>query len=270
MTTLNLTVPRNLDDLARHWQLFIVRELRRAGRVKFNAEDVLSYVLVKLIEKDVVKKFHEGAREQSHPLTVTATEAAKMLGISLGDFLAFQVESEDSLVPVTEKGQPTEDGVGYTSPKALYLFTEVVALAASTTFPNQGVQEFPATREPSVAQWKSYLATSVRNHSANFMRSHVRHASREHAPECFSQFRNLDGEPDFEGRLVDTTAEAAIEQAFDVAALLKRAPGLRDRRTDDDKSFFELLREGYTIREASKAVRLTRRELKVLAAHIGE
>jgi len=270
MTNLNLTVPRDLNDLAHHWQGFIVRELRRTGRVKYNAEDVLAHVLMKLVQSDIVNKFHAGKCEQSHPLTVDAGETAKMLGISLGDLLAFQVESDDSLDPVDAKGQPIPGGLGYTSPSARYLFTDVIALSATTTFPDQGVQEFPAPREPSVAQWKAYLSTAVRNHSANYTRTHHRRAGSEYLADNFFEFRSEEGGIEFESRLVDETAEASIEQAFNVAALLKRAPGLRDRKSAEDKTFFDLLQDGYTIREASKAVGLSRHERKVLAAHIGE
>jgi len=269
MTALTATIPADLNELARHWTKFILTELRRRGRVKFNAEDVLAHVMLKLCESNVVSKFHAGTREQSHPLTVSAVETAGMLGISLGDFLAFQVESEDSLAPVSFSGKPVEDGMGYTSPKARYMFCDVIALSASVAFPNQGVQVLPAHKEPTVSQWKAYLSQAVGNHSANYTRSYQRHESREHAPDHFAQFRSEEGMI-FEDRLVDESAEATIEQAFNVAALLKRAPGLQTRKTTDDKCFFDLLRDGYTLREASKAVGLNKHELKVLTAHVGE
>jgi methanogenic corrinoid protein MtbC1 len=37
-----------------------------------------------------------------------------------------------------------------------------------------------------------------------------------------------------------------------------------------EQNFFDLLGAGYTIREASKAVKLTRQELKVIQTHLGE
>lgn len=273
MSTLTLTVPRDNVEMANHWQGFIVRELRRSGRIKFNAEDVLQYVMLKLCEANIVAKFLAGAGEQSHPLTVTADEAAKMLGITLPAFLSFQVESSDSLDPMDSRGQPVPNGEGYTSPKALYRFTDVVALSASVAFPEQGVQVFPPPKEPSVAQWKAYLTTAVRNHSSNYTRTHKRRASREYLADYFFEFRGREeGEApvEFESRLVDDSAEATIEQTFNVVALLKQAPGLQTRTSNGGQTFFEMLQSGYTIREASKAVGLTRRECKVLAAHVGE
>ena len=276
MTT--LTVPATLNDLGRHWQGFILQTLKRLGRVKFNAEDVFGYVMLKLCEADVVTKFHAGTGEQNHPLTVSVEEASKMLGITAGDFLAFQVESEDSLTPVSYHGKPVADGLGYTSPKARYLFADVIALSATVTFPNQGVQEMPSPKLATVAQWKQYLTTAVSNHSANYARTHYRRCRLEHAPDAFYQFRTDEGGVEFEARLVDPTAgSASVEQALEVQDLLKEAPGLHTRRVtvmvegkSTEQNFFDLLGSGYTIREASKAVKLTRQELKVIQTHLGE
>ena len=59
-------------------------------------------------------------------------------------------------------------------------------------------------------------------------------------------------------------------RSLEVQDLLKSAPGLQTRRNAEDLNFFDLLREGYTIREASKMLKLSRQEMKVLMAHIGE
>ena len=266
-----MTVPRTLDELALHWRAFVIRELRRTGRQKFNAEDVLAHVMMKLVESDIVNKFHAGSGERSHPLTVTASEAAGMLGISLGDFLSFQVESDDFLPAVDVKGRPREDGLGYTSPKALFLFADVIALSASMTFPNQGKQEIPGPKEATVAQWRTYLSRAVANHSANFTRSHYRHNRLEHAPDYFGNtFRDKEtGMVDFEDRLVDTTTTEVIDQTINVVTLFQEAPGLLKKRSEDNKSFMELLADGYTIREASKAVGLSKQDQQVLTAHLG-
>jgi len=274
MTILTAQIPTNDVELVKFWGLFVARELRRLGRVKFNAEDMLQSVFLALVARKVVEKFWAGVGEWSHALTVTAPEAAMMLGITLGDFLAHQIavlDTDMALLPVDVKGQRVKDGAGYTSPHALYLFTDVVALGATTHFPNQGKLWLPEPKPPSVAQWLAYLTVAIRNASANVTRTWVRHDSKEHAPDCFKQFRDQEtGEVRFEETLVDAVAEGAVEQSFNVTALFKRAPGLRTRVTDEGKNFFDLLKDGYSIREATKEIGLTRHEQRVLSIHVGE
>jgi len=329
---MTMTIPRDLNDLAKHWQGFVVQTLRRTGRVKFNAEDVLGYVMLKLCEVNVVAKFHAGSVEQNHPLAVDAEQAAKMLGLTPKAFMSFQTYSRTPLNVVTAQGKPyvggfqehpnmefffslVRDGkhsmsdivrggvlpdfdpafyknmdsaismwsqlvqrarkLQFTGPESRYLFADVIALSATETFPNQGLLEMPAPKVATVAQWKQYLTTSVSNHSANYARTHHRRCSLEHAPDAFRQFRTDEGGVEFEPRLVDVLAEAAVEQGFDARALLKDAPGLQTRRTtvviegeSKDLNFFDLLLAGYTIREATKAVGLSRHEIKVLQARI--
>jgi hypothetical protein len=271
MATMTPQIPTTNEELVKYWSLFIASELRRYGRVKFNAEDMIQSVYTALFARGVVQKFWEGAAERSHPLTVCAYDAARMLGLTWEAFQTHQRVAEggdDALLPVDTDGKKTTADVGCL--KTQYLFSDVVALSASVTLPNQGVLWLPEPKQPTVAQWRAYLGKSVRNASANVTRSWSRHEAREHAPDRFKQFREVEtGALRFEESLVDQTAEATIEQSFNVITLLKHVPALETRRTWEGKNFFDLLRDGYTIREATREVRLNRHEQRVLSLHVG-
>lgn len=269
MATMTATIPQNNDELVKYWGLFVASELRRLGRVKFNAEDMLQSVFLSLIARGVVEKFWAGVAERSHPLTVNGTDAARMLGISWEGFQAHQEKSEgtdEGLAPVDAEGHRVDGNVAATGTR--YLFAEVIVLAGSVNFPDQGELWLPEPRKPTVGQWRTYLAVAIRNASANVTRTWARRCSREHAPDHFTQFRDSDGVMRFEELLPDVSAEASMEQGLSVALLRKRAPGLETRRTAEGMNFFDLLREGYTIREATKAIGLTRYEQRVLAKHV--
>lgn len=271
-TTMTPQIPTTNEELVKYWSLFVASELRRLGRTKFNAEDMLQSVFLSLFARGVVEKFWAGARERSHPLVVAASDAARMLGITWEAFEAHQIAAEGSdegLSPVDSEGK-RGGAFGVTSRKALYLFTDVVALSATVAFPDQGTLWLPEPKEPTVAQWRAYLHVAIRNASANVTRSWSRHESREHAPDRFKQFRDAEtGAVRFEEILVDEVAQASVEQCFDVSSMLKRAPGLGTRRTNEGKNFFDLLKDGYSIREATRELRLSRQEKRVLSRHVG-
>ena len=260
-------IPKTDEELARQWQPYILKTLMRLGRVKFNAEDVFGYVNLRLIEAQVVAKFWAGVREQSHALTVSAEEAADMLGITLGQFVSFQIESEDSLDPVTVHGKPVPNGMGFASPKARFLFTDVIALSSSVTFPEQGVQKMPPPHQPTLGQWRCYLDRAIRNASTNFARSWSRHCSKEHAPDYFGGlFRDPDGALAFEDSLVD--ARALPEEALAGSDLFRQAPKLMSRVDKDGTSFSALLQE-FSFREAAKMAKLTAREIRIVRSFMG-
>lgn len=272
-TMMTPQIPTTNDELVKYWSLFVASELRRLGRTKFNAEDMLQSVFLSLFARGVVEKFWAGAQERSHPLVVAASDAARMLGITWEAFVMHQIVAEgteEGLAPVDTEGK-RGGAFGVTDHQALYLFTDVVALSATVTFPDQGTLWLPEPKKPTVAQWRAYLGVAVRNASANVTRSWSRHESKEHAPDRFKQFRDPEtGAVRFEESLVDEVAQGAVEQSFDVSSLLKRAPGLGTRRTSEGKNFFDLLKDGYSIREATREVRLSRQEKRVLSRHVGE
>ncbi len=285
------SIPKNLDEMARDWSKHILCELQKHGRVKFHAEDVLSAVMLRLVESNITAKFWEGVAEQSHVLYVTVSQAAKMLGITVGAFLAHQIEcvGSERLEPagMRVKGEdvPVEPGTGYTSPNAIYLFDEVMTLAATKHFPDQIAAELPVARPPTVSQWKAYLTRAVLNNSANYCRHNARHFAREHQPDMWSCFRNTEGELAFEELIEDpqathgrsikerggpnVTSIEALEARMDLAALINRAPGLKNKKTPEGADFFDLILNGSTFREAVRAVGLTKRERQVILQHLG-
>ena len=263
-----LTIPKNDNELARDWAKFIAQTLRNRNRISFNFEDVFQDILLKLVMSKVVEKFWAGVAERSHPLTVTAEEAANMLGISLGEFISFQIESKDSLAPVNGKGQPIPDGLGYSSPGALYLFADVIVLGASVVFAGQGVQQLPPPKDPTVSQFRAYLLVAIHNHVSNVCRRHSRKFNKEHAPDHFACFRTSEGTIEFEGSLIDDEAVSDIENGAEAGLMFRRTPGIMTKKSKDEKTVFDLIHEGYSIAEAAKACRLTRHELRVLTREL--
>lgn len=265
-------IPENNDELVQ-WTPFIANELRRYGRVKFHAEDMMQSVFLSLIQRQVVQKFWTGIKERGYPLTVVGTDAARMLGITWDAFCAYQTAAmgTEKLPPVVKDDTMSSD---VADPRTRYYFTDVLALSAVAVFPDQGTLWLPEPKAPEVRQWCAYLSVAVRNASANVTRTWRRRASREFTPTPLGKGGASNLAESFEDTLVDETGgwEAGQDTCFqfELSFMLRKAPGLAERRSEDGKTIFELIQDGYSLREAMREAGLTRFEQRVLQRNMEE
>lgn len=264
------TIPTSNEELVSVWGVFVADELRRLGRVRFNAEDMIQSVFLGLFKSQVVQKFWEGVKERSHPFTVSATDAARMLGLTWEDFLRHQKVAEGGEEWLQPRNQYGDQPVGVETLSTSYFrFAEVVALSATVVFPNQGELWLPEPKAPTVAQWRKYLAVSIRNASANVTRTWSRRASREHAPDRFRRFRDLEThEVRFEDNLVDDGPVRTVDSTLAASMMIKANPWLKQRTDTEGRNFFDLLKDGLTIKEALKILEPTLQQRRRLATHL--
>jgi hypothetical protein len=72
-------VPQNCSELYDIYSPFVTRLVTRYNRVQANFEDLLQHVWMKLVEVDVIQKYHDSS---SLPKKMTAVQACDYLGVS--------------------------------------------------------------------------------------------------------------------------------------------------------------------------------------------
>ena len=255
-------VPRDYNALVREYRPFVERTLNRyvkpcSGQ---SIEDVKQHIWMKLIESKTLGKFVEKASLRKIPARATAAEAVEYLGITWDQWMDLMRKDLKWLQPI--------EGTVY-STTALFTKDQIRNVEESGLFPIQAA--IPAGDMSKV--FRGYLRQVIHNHFANYCRSRVRRFIKDTVVPNDStrvhggSFRTaLEGDmTSWEDALEDTCglapdASVDLPECDSVESLtddLSKQLGLIAKsipaaRQDD---VFNLIAEGYTLREAIDRVR---------------
>lgn len=261
-------IPKNYDELVRHYAAFIANEIRRANTVTTNFEDAYQDVLMRLIQARVIERFHE--RSVDHPPTMTGVEAAAFLGVTFNAFRA--------RLRFFHQGQARKGRDRYVGPNpmplpiqgticqkmAVYRGEDIINIA-HLSWRRTSVCIVKETPAPTPYQFMNYLGMAVRNHFANFCRTRGRRWQDKTADmvgggsDIEVQFRTADGgyNTHWEDTLRDDQAEGMLSASVEVGRIFTKLEE-RGLTGEVQKSVTFYLDKGYTLVEAIEESSLTK------------
>lgn len=259
-------IPRTNDEFAREYSGYVAKLVSRLNNRPENFADLLQSIWLKLLESDIVGKFHERAHE-SRPEALTTEEVCLHLGITT-----------DSWVDLQARHQLGCSGLGWmpcpiagdaTSLDALWSTDEVERYEPHAHQHHEmvGESERLIPRATS-AQFRTYVQRAVHNAYANWCRTNNRR-NKDRLIDAFpdQMYRRDEGEAfsldDLFDAVQDTERPAArMEASIDVRSVMERLG-------PQAGTFFDLLSEGYTLREAAKRLKYDRFETQRLVLRLG-
>jgi hypothetical protein len=270
-------IPRDNTELYRDFAPFVANEIRKLNTVVTNFEDACQDVWEKLLQAQVIEKFHERV-SCSVPETMTALEACAFLGgIRFTQWRSRQWSyrkghkqgKKKDGARVICKWMPDPITGGYASPKATYRGEDIVELSTRNDemkWKDQGEITISAPKATPY-QFLNYLGTSVRHHFANFCRTRSRKWKDRTGDSMPGKNLLGDNVPQFhtaaggynnywEDTIRDDVAETRIEAQV---ALSRALDKLSSKGVDESaqKEIFTLLTDGYTLTEAINKSSLT-------------
>lgn len=175
-------VPKDYKELYLGFGAFVAKLLSKKNRVKTNAqqEDLISHTWCELLRVKILEKYNASS---VFPRTLTGEQAAKFCGVTFDRWKVMiwrgakgdmRKKTKGDTTRTCRQGVPRPIRGGWSSRKAVYLSTEVIALYDSGAFRPGGkmVEEriVPSAR----TRFRAYLGISVGNIFKNFLRTKSR------------------------------------------------------------------------------------------------
>ena len=249
-------IPTSNQDLATMYNKYIIDQVVRLNRRSENTADICQSVWLRLVEANIVAKFHARAAK-SRPEALTTEEVCLHLGIAVEDWTVAQsrYQAGDRTIawmPAPIAGDPS-------SIDAIWSTDDVEQYAATVynhhTKVSESEQLIPT---PTVAEFRTYLQRSVHNAFANWCRTHHRRAKdrpidffvrRPSGPSVSVEMQDSDLF-DLVGDTLSSTRR--MTASVEAAEAIERC-SLGERQGD----FLSLLLDGYTAQEAAKKLKLS-------------
>jgi hypothetical protein len=292
-------VPRDYETLHRDYDEHIKKVLLKCNKVTVNFEDLHSDIWVRLIEANFLERFKTRIEEQV-PKVLTVLEVCDFLGIALSQWVT-AMQSYHRVnpniknptwmpVPINLAEFQIKGLIGYTSKDALFDFEDIMQVAlferrlkngcikrAFTTMGYEvkdgvivgeerpeGYFKFPETKVTKT-QFKNYLTRSVRNHYANYCRTHFRrHKEKPHTPTENSQTSWESTLPDPKSVRVDTYTALKEARAIVLEILYNNIHDLHPYKDvkNYEQVIFSSLEEGKSLIKALQISEIPQRLCK--------
>lgn len=255
MTT---SVPRNNEELVKHYGRFVAEKVGHLNKTKANFADILQSVWVRLLEADIVTKFHARYAE-GRPSALNTEEVCLHLAISVDSWTEAQAAYRAGVGAI--QWMPTPVAGDPTSLDALWATDDVERYEATAAQHHEKVGESEGLiPRPTDAQFRTYLHQCLHNAFANWCRTHSRRASQEHlADMCVPRHLVEQHKTDenYDTDLFDFVTDTQ-SPARRMASLVEARQAVEALRLGGRQSeFVELLQDGYTAKEAARKLRLS-------------
>lgn len=249
-------IPRTNDEFCKLYGTYVADHVARLNKRSENLADIIQSVWLRLIEADVVGKFH--ARTKAcRPEAFTTEEVCQHLGITVEAWTVAQAayQSGAGLIP----WMPSPVAGEATSTDALWSVDDVEKYEPLAAAYHEKVAESEGLiPRPTAAQFRTYVQRAVHNAFANWVRTHSRRHKERVIDLLVSVPTDHNGGMDRKIDLFDVVQDveaplARLEAAVEVSQTVARMR-LGEREAD----FMALLGDGYTALEAARKLNLSR------------
>lgn len=182
-------IPKDNEELFRDYLPFMRQVIARSNKVNLYTQDVEQHLFMKICESNIPSAYRahlERKRMASLPSTMTGKEAADFLGIKWPAFKVAiwrgrygDVRKDGTRRPKVDL--PTEPVEGHWShPLTVWRIEDILRMrgyfkSADPSAPAYHIEEV----KPTKAHFMAYLSRSIKNHFANWCRTHQRRYGSE-------------------------------------------------------------------------------------------
>lgn len=251
----DLGVPASMSDLFRLYGRYIAEQVASRNKRPENFEDIYQAVCLRLVEGNIIEKFHE-RMGRSRPDSLSTEEVCLHLGVTVEGWLraASRYADGDRTIP----WMPTP--VAGEGIDAIYSVDEVERYE-SLVHRHHDVVASSECLIPrlSGAKFRTYLQFCVHNAWANWCRTHSRR-HKERPIDWFLSARQDDGGKLATAELFDHPAVADTQESFlRMSACVESRQAVEAlSRVGVGEDFLALLTDGYTAQEACRKLRMSR------------
>lgn len=286
-------VPKNYEELQRHYGDHVRNLLNRYNKVERNLEDLHGYIWVKILEAKLLERFQDYVSRQV-PRVITGLQATDLLGISWKQWIAAQRGYHQKGVgwmptPINDLEFKASGVDGWASKEALYSLVDVFQLTIERHIGHsfrlpfrimgrhvkdgeivggerpEGYLKIPELRVTG-SQFRNYLTMAVLNHYANFCRT----LDRRHKERPPVQRAGREDAPIWESTLVDSSqaspeTRAALNEARQIitSALQQHSKDPQVTESVEDV-IFSRLSDGSSLLQALKEAQIPPRVRKAV------
>lgn len=245
-------IPANNEELSRVYGDYILNQVKHLNRRAENTLDIVQSVWLRLLESDVIGKFH-ARNQKSRPDALTTEEVCQHLGISVDSWTVAQAryQTGDRTIP----WMPTPVAGEPDSLDALWATEEIEQYEQTVFEHHEKVSDsenlIPRATE---AKFRTYLQWAIHNAFANWCRTHHRR-HKERAIDLF-----IRTQPDMEADgfdLFDIVSDTEAPSRRLCAAVEVEQTLEKFQLGDSREDFLTLLSDGYTAQEAAKKLKLS-------------
>lgn len=256
-------IPSNNTEFANQYARYVAEMVGRLNNRSENLADIIQAVWLRLLESDVITKFHARVRA-SRPSAFTTTEVCLHLGIEVESWTVMQAmygEARPEWMPCPIAGDAT-------SLDALWSVDDVERYEPYAHLHHQKVAESQnLIPQPSVTHFNSYIALAVHNAFANWVRTHSRR-HKERPLDAFTRIPLESRRDDRDDLLVSMAVDHPRHYTIEAHLELQEALG-KFSIEDKQEDFLTLLERGYTAVEAAQKLRFTPRQKARIAKVVG-
>lgn len=256
-------VPTNNDEFATLYGRYVAEQVER--RILFRKQavlaDVLQSVWLRLIESNLVVRYHERVKK-SRPVALTTEEVCQHLGISFESWATMQAAYQAGSPHLDWMPSPLAGEA--TSLDALWGVDDVERYEGLAGQHHNVGTPNPLIPQPKASEFRTYLQKSINNAYANWIRSNHRH-NRDRPIDLYvtvpfeteGDFDLFDKVMDVDSPAVRCEAQVASREAIQAMQL-----------GEHEDNFLALLCDGYTAVEAARKLKFTKPQIYRIASVI--
>ncbi len=255
-----LTIPQDYDELFEVWGKEIAQQLKRLNRFPANFEDIYQTICMRLVEADVIGKFHAKIT-RTRPETLTTEEVVDHFGTTVSAWVAAQeaYQGGDGF-----DWMPSPVAGDALSVDALWATDDIERFEVEGQFDREDAEDM--IPQPTLSKFQQFLSQSVHNAFANFCRTQSRRHKERVIDVFFRPSPGAEGRGQIEDlfdRACPTQAHTRMERSIEIRNTLRRA-----QLPSVEMDFLGLMAEGYTSSEAAGQLGLTKAQAAEIRSRI--